>query len=84
MVRFKDIDDPRSVEQVDPGAAGVKRILLETTNDAVTTGIQKHFTWFDRYLDRHLDGTPASIEDLTTSNLQAHMSSRSFSTETAK
>ena len=41
MVRFRDIHDPKSVEKVDPEAIGVKRILLETTNDDVTTGIEK-------------------------------------------
>ena len=41
MVRFRDINDPKSVEKVDPEAIGVKRILLETTNDDVTTGIEK-------------------------------------------
>jgi hypothetical protein len=41
MVRFRDINDPKSVERVDPAAAGVRRILLETTEDAVTVGIEK-------------------------------------------
>jgi hypothetical protein len=41
MVRFRDLNDPKSVERVDPAAAGVRRILLETTEDAVTVGIEK-------------------------------------------
>ena len=45
MVRFADINDPKSVERVDPKAVGVKRILLETTNDDVTTGIEKRLGW---------------------------------------
>ena len=45
MVRFRDINDPRSVERVDPAAVGVKRIVLETTSDEVTTGIEKRLGW---------------------------------------
>ena len=37
MVRFGNIADPTSVVEVDPEAAGVKRIVLETTGDEVTT-----------------------------------------------
>lgn len=47
MVRFRDIDDPRSVEKVDPDTVGVKRILLETTSNEVTTGIEAKLTWLD-------------------------------------
>jgi hypothetical protein len=45
MVRFRDLNDPKSVEKVDPAAIGVKRIALETTGDAVTTGIEKRLGW---------------------------------------
>ena len=45
MVRFRDLNDPKSVEKVDPDAIGVKRITLETTSDAVTTGIEKRLGW---------------------------------------
>mgnify|MGYP001568623951 CR=1 FL=1 len=45
MVRFDNIDDPRSVEKVDPEAIDIKRILLETTSDDVTTGIEKKLRW---------------------------------------
>ena len=84
MVRFRDIDDPRSVEKVSPQSMGVKRILVETTGDQITTGINKRFSWFAQYLNRHLDGTSASIEDMTTDNIASHMSARSFSTENYK
>ena len=53
MVRFRDIDDPKSVEKVDPEAIGVKRIVVETTSDDVTTGIEKRIPWID-HLDRYL------------------------------
>ena len=45
MVRFRDIDDPKSVEKVDPEAIGVKRIMVETTSDDVATGIEKRLGW---------------------------------------
>jgi hypothetical protein len=45
MVRFGSLDDPKSVEKVDPEVIGVKRIVLETTSDAVTTGIEKRLRW---------------------------------------
>lgn len=45
MVRFADINDPKSVEQVDPASIGVKRITVETTSDDVTTGIEKRLGW---------------------------------------
>lgn len=45
MVRFRDINDPKSVERIDPNTAGVTRILLETTRDEVTRGIEKRLSW---------------------------------------
>jgi hypothetical protein len=48
MVRFRDLNDPKSVERVDPEAAGVKRIIVETTGDDVTTGIEKRLGWLGK------------------------------------
>ena len=45
MVRFRNLNDPRTVEEVDPEAIGVKRIALTTTRDDVTTGIEKRLGW---------------------------------------
>ena len=45
MVRFRDPGDPATVQRVDPDAAGVRRILLEVTQDPVTTGIEKQLPW---------------------------------------
>lgn len=45
LVRFADINDPKSVEAVDPATIGMKRILLETTNEDVTVGIKKRLGW---------------------------------------
>jgi hypothetical protein len=64
MVRFKDINNPRSVERVDPASIGVKRISLETTNDDMTQGIEKRFPpWFEEINKSHskLSGNPTGI-----------------------
>lgn len=45
MVRFRDINDPTSVEPVEPGRAGIKRILLETTDDEISTGLKRRLAW---------------------------------------
>ena len=45
MVWFGDINDPKTVQRVEPDAIGVKRILLESTGDEVTTGIERTLKW---------------------------------------
>lgn len=65
LVRFRDIADPTSVERVDPNdlaasfGAGVrlKRIAIESSDEDVTTGIEKRLVWLDRYYDKMLDGS---------------------------
>lgn len=49
LVRFTDIEDPKTVEQIDPGDLGasfgegymLKSITIEITDDPVTTGIDE-------------------------------------------
>ena len=48
MVRFRNINDPKTVELVDPAAIGVSRVVVETTSDAVTTGIEKKLPWLPK------------------------------------
>ena len=53
LVTFKDINDPKTVERVDPNnlaeafGQGVRlaRASIEITNDPVTTGIEKKIGW---------------------------------------
>ncbi len=53
LVRFKDETDPKSVEAVDPlnlattfgEGVRLKRVIIEITNDPVTTGIERRLTW---------------------------------------
>jgi|CXWL01.1.fsa_nt_gi hypothetical protein len=57
LVRFRDINDPKSVELVDPSdlektfGKGVKLVsaTLEMTDDAVTSGIDKWLPWFNKW-----------------------------------
>jgi hypothetical protein len=49
MVRFRNPSDPKTVEQVDPAAIGVKRIGLETVSEAVTTGIENRLGWLSSH-----------------------------------
>ena len=66
MVRFGDINDPKTVEQVDPDTIGVKRIVLETTRADVTTGIEKRLGWlgtnpkFSDKFEKHKGWIPES------------------------
>jgi hypothetical protein len=45
MVRFANLNDPKTVQMVEPEAVGVKRVWVETTSDAVTNGIEKRLGW---------------------------------------
>jgi hypothetical protein len=57
LVTFTDIDDPKSVQRVDPAnlAASfgpgirLKRITVEVTDDDVTTGIEKRLAWLESH-----------------------------------
>lgn len=45
MVRFRDLNDPASVMPVEPETVGIRRIVVETTRDKVSTGIIKMLPW---------------------------------------
>lgn len=82
MVRFRDINDPKTVERVDPDAVGVKRIALETTSDAATTGIQKRFpAWFSDLIRRRLSLSGKSMDVIKSNELADTMGPASFGTE---
>lgn len=57
LVRFRDINDPASVEKVDPSnlaasfgpGVSLKRITIAVTNDGVTTGIRERLHWLGKY-----------------------------------
>lgn len=89
LVTFRDLTDPASVQAVTPtGFASVfgpgyalRRITVQITDQPVTTGGERRLPWWSKYLDRHLDGTSATIEDMRDENLAAHLSVGNFSTE---
>ncbi len=79
MVRFEDINDPSTVERVEPGSIGVKRLLLETTSDDLSVGIQETLPWLTRIngsLTRRL-----SAPDPTNPPFSAQIRVGDFSTE---
>ena len=92
FVRFRDIADPRTVEQVDPDdlaksfgpGVELKSLTVQMTDEPVTTGISKRFSWWSEYRRKHFDGTSTISEAVGDKNLPAHLSSGSFSTEFMK
>jgi hypothetical protein len=66
LVRFRDPNDPRTVERIDPEnlaasfGAGVwlKRATIEIVDEPLTTGIEKRLPWLDGLASTHasLDG----------------------------
>lgn len=64
LVRFKDINDPKTVEKIDPNdlektfGKGVKLVsaTLEMTDEGVTNGVEKWLPWIREYYSRRLDG----------------------------
>lgn len=80
LVRFRDIRDPKSVEKVSPEAAGVKRIWVETTSDAVTTRIEKRLGWLK---DEGLTLDPGGGPTINPTFAQT-IRQREFSTEIGK
>jgi hypothetical protein len=89
IVRFRNIRDPKSVEQIEPDnlAASfglgyrLKSLTVQITNDPISIGIERRFSWWKDYRERHFDGTFTVSEDMTATSLAAHLSSASFSTE---
>jgi hypothetical protein len=89
LVRFGDLRDPKTVAEVDPDdlakslGAGFKlrRITVQITDDPVTAGIEKRFSWWREFRNTHFDGTSTVSEDMKTKILSAHMASGDFSTE---
>jgi hypothetical protein len=64
LVRFRDIDDPKTVERIDPESlaatfgrgVSLKQQTIEITRDPVTTGIEKRLTWLTRLKGGYLHG----------------------------
>jgi hypothetical protein len=79
LVRFGDEADPRTVEAIDPGnlaasfgeGVRLKRVIIEITDQPVTTGIQKRLTWLGIYPELSLDpDNPKLVEPIATAPLK--------------
>ena len=55
MVRFRNLSNPASIEEIKSGSVVVKRISLETTNEPVTRRISKRLPWLDRLAQYRTD-----------------------------
>tara|TARA_R110000868_G_scaffold409282_1_gene694495 strand:- start:4338 stop:5030 length:693 start_codon:yes stop_codon:yes gene_type:complete len=78
MVRFHDVNDPKSVEQVAPQAVGINRIFLETTANDITTGIEHKLAWLPRQTGSFVKRL--SVPDPTNPPIAAILTRRDFST----
>ncbi len=89
LVRFVDINKPDTIEKVDANdlakafGAGVrlKRITISITNDPITSGISKRFTWWSNYSGQRLDGSRSSIQYIKNKSLAHSLTQSSFTTE---
>lgn len=62
LVTFADVDDPKSVMEIDPGklqetlGANItwNEITLESTDEPVTKGIEQKLTWLPAYFQKNL------------------------------
>jgi hypothetical protein len=83
LVRFKDLADPKSVEAVDPDAleksfgpgTKLRRITVQVTDDAVTTGIGKRLGWLGEYPESRLD---RDYKGSTNPNIAQQLSNGEF------
>lgn len=82
IVRFRDIKDPTTVERVKPDTIGIKRIVIETTTDVITTGIDKRLGWISR-IDGSLTRRLLS-PDPTNPPFSAQITTQNFSTEISR
>jgi hypothetical protein len=87
LVTFEDLDEPTSVTRVDPDdlatsfgeGVSLKRITVQVTDDAVTTGIEEKLGWAEKLWPNKLNGD--RFEDFDKPELAARLSPNSFSTE---
>jgi len=78
VVRFRDLRDPTSVEQLNPSdfarvfgpTVVLRRATIQITSDPVTTGIESRLPWLSRLKDGGaLDGSRIRINNELKSNL---------------
>jgi len=85
LVTFADVNDPKSVIEVDPydlhGPLGPdiswNEITLESTDEPVTRGIEKKLTWLPAFHGKMLDGNTLHYLD-TRKTLANSLSTADF------
>ena len=92
LVTFGDINDPKTVEQVDPSnleaafgpGVSLKRITLEITDETVTEGsAERVLGWLKAIWPNHLDGRRYETVE-ATNRFANSLSAGSFSTEISR
>lgn len=79
MVRFDDLDDPRSAVQVDPEAHRIVRVIIETTRDDVTFGIASRLPWLPQQSGALINSL--TLTDLKNVPIGASLTKGHFSSE---
>ena len=77
LVRFRDINDPKTVERVDPGkidasfgpGVSLKSATFQVTDDPVTKGIAKRLPWLGTVGSGMLDGQRYHVSNDLANNL---------------
>ena len=88
LVRFRNINDPKTVTKVDPHnleasfGTGVtlESAKIEMTKGSITTGIQKLLPWLPEYSDKLFDGRQYETSE-SENRLANSLGAGSFSTE---
>ena len=91
LVRFRDINDPETVELVDPNdleksfGNGVKLVsaTMEITDEPVTKGVEKWLPWLWEYRNKLFDGNTIMTGD-AKNRLANNLGAGAFSTEIYK
>ena len=89
LVTFGDLDDPTSVEEVDPDdlaatfgkGISLKRITVQMTDDPLTAGIERRLGWLEAHGRHHASLKPSGSRYLDEAQLINLVTHGDFSTE---
>ena len=92
LVTFGDLDDPTSVEEVDPDdlaatfgkGISLKRITVQMTDDPLTAGIERRLGWLEAHGRHHASLKPSGSRYLDEAQLINLVTHGDFSTELFK
>ena len=79
MVRFGDLDDPSTVQLVDPESVPIERIVVATTTDDISTEMVKRLKWLPQQKGSLVKRPPGHFP--VTPPLGYQLNELSFSTE---